>query len=882
MNRATRFLSLIFFGLLAISSLEARTVRIATFNLRYGPQPPSTTGYEAVKAVLRRIDADIVAFQEIFNDGQTNRIPGWRQMASELGYDYKIVAEVNGGRAGFIYLGYFSRFPILETFSVSSPAPASEMTRLPLRAKFLVPEAAKPLVVWNMHHKAARGDADRFRRAVEAYRLVQDINAYTAANPDHNEFVFLGDLNEDIDDAAVQPESFDYADYLSYSRSTTWPFGYVLGADLAALLQGESLPYRAFPDDRYSPAGGGLHRLDLRQQDGATSATIGARRLDYILVSTALRDSSLGAPHGEVYNSQLDTAIYPGLRKPGDPLPADTSANASDHLAVFADIEMEDAEPATFVTSFSPAAGAPGAEVTITGLLLGAVDSVRFGGAGASFFAVDEGGTQIIATVPAGAATGPITVSGPDGEASSVNDFLVAVSPTAELALATPSSLEGFSAMTGTPSAAQSFTVSAAGLRGPLAIVAPAGFEVSADGLHYAALLELGGWERADNSSNYGVLWESGMNGGTGFHPWSLLLEPRSGSAAAYIGNPADSGVTGMGSRAFALRADPGGSGAWVAAERRLRNPLGVGESLQFDWGINWDSNSPGGHKEFLLVSGDTPLLYVVQYNFPGRIYLNDGQGWVDTDILYGTGPMTWTFTQLDPNTLRVTATGRGDARVAFTRDLEVPGAVNGFSWRMLQNDQDIRRRSYYDNLQILPPTIGGGALETTIYVRLAAGAPADLVSGDLQLASGGKGLGGLTLSGTVTTAGAAYEAWADSHDLNPAGDGAPWEDPDRDGHDNLREFWFGGHPLNAEAALLVIKKAGRDAVLSFVGRESARYRVLGKPNLVSGAWTARDLTIGEVVPDGSPPPAGYRRLQAVIPEAVGAGFFQVEAAATE
>ena len=873
MNCASRFFSLILFGLLAISSLEARTIRVATFNLKYGPQPPSTIGYEAVKAVLARIDADVVAFQEIFNDGQTNRIPGWRQMANELGYDYEIVAEVNGGRAGFIYLGYFSRFPILETFSVNSPAPASEMTRLPLRAKFLVPGAAKPLVVWNMHHKAARGDADRFRRAVEAYRLVQGINTYTAANPDHNEFVLLGDLNEDIADATLQPASFDYADYLSYSRFTTWPSGYVLGADLAALLQGESLPYRAFPDDRYSPAGGGLHRLDLRQQDGATSATIGARRLDYILVSTALRDSSLGAPRGEVYNSQLDTGIYPGLRKFGDPLPAVTSANASDHLAVFADIEMEDAEPATFVTSFSPASGAPGDIVTITGLLLGAVDSVRFGGAEASFTV--ESDTEVRAVVPSGAATGPITVSGRDGEASSTNGFLVAALPTAEFAVATPSSLDGFSAMTGAPSVAQSFTVSAAGLRGPLVVTAPAGFEVSADGLHYAAFLELGGWERADNSSNYGVLWESGMNGGTGFHPWSLLLEPRSGSAAAFIGNPADSGVTGMGSRAFALRADPAGSGAWVAAERRLRNPLGVGESLQFDWGINWDSNSPGGHKEFLLVSGDAPLLYVVQYNFPGRIYLNDGQGWVDTDILYATGPMTWTFTQLDPNTLRVTATGRGDARVAFTRDLEVPGAVNGFSWRMLQNDQDIHRRSYYDNLQILPPTIGGGALDTTIYVRLAADAPIGVLGGDLQVASGAQTLGAVALSGMVT---GTYDSWVQSHKLDLQGNGERGADPDNDGHSNLREFLFGGIPTVAESSLVRHELQPSGLLLTFEGRQTGvSYKLMSTGNLAAGTWSEESLDITEAS-DQNGASEGYQRRQIIVPSPSGNRFFRLEA----
>jgi endonuclease/exonuclease/phosphatase family metal-dependent hydrolase len=339
MSRVSRVFGAMFLGILAVASLEARTVRVATFNIEYGPEGQQTPDYAATKAVLGRINADIVAFQEIFNNVRTNRIPDWRNMATELGYPYEVVAEENDVRAGHLYLGYYSRFP-MQTRSVNSPAPASEMSRVPLRAVVQVPGAAKPLVLWNMHHKAGTTNSDQFRRAVEAYRIVQDIDAYRAANPTHDELVVLGDLNEDFSEAVLQVQSFTIADFQNFR--TNLPSNYALGADLTALLQTSALPYRIFPDVRYSQAGGGLHRLDLFQQNGSTRSTRRTRTLDYIFVSTALRDSPLGAARGEVYNSALD-ASFVGLPKAAPALAAGTSAAASDHLVVFADIEMDDA-----------------------------------------------------------------------------------------------------------------------------------------------------------------------------------------------------------------------------------------------------------------------------------------------------------------------------------------------------------------------------------------------------------------------------------------------------------------------------------------------------------------------------------------------------------
>jgi hypothetical protein len=75
------------------------------------------------------------------------------------------------------------------------------------------------------------------------------------------------------------------------------------------------------------------------------------------------------------------------------------------------------------ITGLAPAAGAPGDSVTIAGVNFAAATAVKFNGLTASF-TVDSA-TQITATVPAGATTGPITVTTVAGTATSMS-FVVA------------------------------------------------------------------------------------------------------------------------------------------------------------------------------------------------------------------------------------------------------------------------------------------------------------------------------------------------------------------------------------------------------------------------------------------------------------------------
>jgi hypothetical protein len=90
------------------------------------------------------------------------------------------------------------------------------------------------------------------------------------------------------------------------------------------------------------------------------------------------------------------------------------------------------------IQTFSPPSGPVGTSVTITGTDLTDASAVTFNGTGASSFSVDSA-TQVRATVPAGATTGPVAVTTPSGTATSGSDFTVTV-PAPTVSSFTPAS----------------------------------------------------------------------------------------------------------------------------------------------------------------------------------------------------------------------------------------------------------------------------------------------------------------------------------------------------------------------------------------------------------------------------------------------------------
>lgn len=80
------------------------------------------------------------------------------------------------------------------------------------------------------------------------------------------------------------------------------------------------------------------------------------------------------------------------------------------------------------ILGFAPPNGSVGSAVTVMGTNLSGTTAVRFNGLSATF-TVDSD-TQLTATVPAGATTGPISVTTPAGGAGSLTDFGLGSAPT--------------------------------------------------------------------------------------------------------------------------------------------------------------------------------------------------------------------------------------------------------------------------------------------------------------------------------------------------------------------------------------------------------------------------------------------------------------------
>jgi IPT/TIG domain len=80
------------------------------------------------------------------------------------------------------------------------------------------------------------------------------------------------------------------------------------------------------------------------------------------------------------------------------------------------------------ITSFSPISGVIGTSVVITGVGFTGVNRVRFNGTSATFSV--NSNTQITATVPAGATTGPISVTKPGNNTATSSTSFTVVPPT--------------------------------------------------------------------------------------------------------------------------------------------------------------------------------------------------------------------------------------------------------------------------------------------------------------------------------------------------------------------------------------------------------------------------------------------------------------------
>lgn len=316
-----------------------------------------------------------------------------------------------------------------------------------------------------------------------------------------------------------------------------------------------------------------------------------------------------------------------------------------------------------------------------------------------------------------------------------------------------PAALAGLNAAFGYASAPTNFAVSGTNLLQGITVALTNGspFEVSTNSTNgftnFVVLEPL--LVAADRALNYTNGWTNGANAGNGFGPWQIIA---AAGATATLADPADSGITGMASTAFAL----GGTNGYADAVRTFAQPLAVGQRFSVRWGNNWDTGG-SGNKGVNIYAGGTNGAQLLNINMSGteQITIN-GQPMFTK---YGSAAITLNFQYVATNTLFVHATGR-DGIETYQNTFTVPGAPDAVKFYAgdLAAAGLANRLAFFDNLSIAAAaTDGGGVISNSpVFVRLKAGAPLGPVAGAAQVTSGPFASPLLTtvlLSGTVDPA---------------------------------------------------------------------------------------------------------------------------------
>ncbi|OYV05360.1 MAG: hypothetical protein CFE26_11995 [Verrucomicrobiales bacterium VVV1] len=311
----------------------------------YGIGDPGQPDHDKVREVLARINADVVSLQEIHSTDVAGNPDDVDALAASLGYGYSYVAPTTNAFDTSLRVIFLSRHPFLSTASVGSPVGAKEITRLCPVVKVDIPGTTRDPVILGLHLKSGTTSQERFRRAVEMKRVVGYLAAQGITNDDN--FILLGDFNPSSTNRTFT------------ALPTGLPTTFVLGSDLTFPITYSTNPLTYFSSNVPT-------RLSAFQLNGSPSTydttTTTGPTLDLLLVSSAIA----GRPHAtEVYNSTLDTSNNIGLPKSGSPLASSTSALASDHYAVFADLDLDQDYP-NLTASVSPGSLVEGATSNVS------------------------------------------------------------------------------------------------------------------------------------------------------------------------------------------------------------------------------------------------------------------------------------------------------------------------------------------------------------------------------------------------------------------------------------------------------------------------------------------------------------------------------------
>lgn len=349
------------------ASAGATPLRVLTYNVKDGLGAPGSVAFEAVLETLRRLNPDVIAFQEIDAQHTTPsnaaHFSHLKNLLGQLGFPTTRAYLAAAGDAFSTQtysagdfgpstqsLAIASRHPIIKTTQIGRGVSGRrEQTRFPLFVKIDVPETDRDPAFVNVHFKQGGTMADEFRRGLEALRVRQFLENEGLSGAAAHVFV-LGDMNEQLGDP--QTASFSTAGLAGghrFADGSTLPATFQLGGAVPG-----SLAYAGFPGSGFGALG--LAVLPATQTDGVSDRTYnfaGDARLDYILAGPFTRDA--GAARTEVYHSGKEP-VGDGLPKsPTLPLP-EMSVLATDHLPVFADVLLE---PAPALSLTLPAAAQP-------------------------------------------------------------------------------------------------------------------------------------------------------------------------------------------------------------------------------------------------------------------------------------------------------------------------------------------------------------------------------------------------------------------------------------------------------------------------------------------------------------------------------------------
>ncbi len=161
------------------------TVRLCTWNiwLNHGPWEDR---YQAISRALATINADVIAFQEVYDPPEGSRI---HDIAADLELEVVMGPPPKGFDAP-VRNALLSRWPVLETDSLLLASDNDKKFRSVVMARIDAPDGPISVFTTHLEHRYHRGDL--------RLRQLEEIVAFIDSHwPDEDEFppILLGDLN---------------------------------------------------------------------------------------------------------------------------------------------------------------------------------------------------------------------------------------------------------------------------------------------------------------------------------------------------------------------------------------------------------------------------------------------------------------------------------------------------------------------------------------------------------------------------------------------------------------------------------------------------------------------------------------------------------------